>query len=328
MKRIITRKITLTIALLSCLPLLLALLVWKASPEPERPPLRVEWTYWPGFYPMAIAVESGLFEKYGVKIEPLLYDFGAKARSDFSAKRLDGAMLATGDILQLATEIPIKIVLLVDNSAGADQIVAQAEIASVADLRGKRVGYTPRDFGELFVIKMLEQNGLTTRDVTLVTIKSEDVLDALDKDLIDAGNTWEPHSSKAVSAGHHVIFTSASTPGLIVDTVMFHASVVKERPADIRAFVKAWFEAVEFWEKNPEAAARMIAKQTGLKPEEASKEGVKLFTLAESKAAFKRSQELTSVHTSTQAYIDLFVANGMLSSIPKLDELFDPSFLE
>ena len=121
MKRIITKKIA-PIALLSCLALLLAFLFLKATPEPERPPLRVEWTYWPGFYPMAIAVESGLFEKYGVKIEPLLYDSGAKARSDFSAKRLDGAMLATGDILQLATEMPIKIVLLVDNSAGADQV--------------------------------------------------------------------------------------------------------------------------------------------------------------------------------------------------------------
>lgn len=324
----ITKKGAATISLLLCLVALLAACTEATPPEPEHPPLRVEWTYWPGYYPMAIAVEQGLFEKHGVEVEALLYDSGPEALADFSAKKLDAAMFVTGDVLKLSTEVPLKVVLAVDYSAGADQVVARPDIASVADLRGKRISYTLGDFGELFIRKMLEQNGLTTQDVIRMNVDPEDVPDAIEKDIIEAGNTWEPYTTKALASGYHVIFSSADTPGLIMDVVTFHASVVEERPDDIRAFNKAWFEAVEFWENNPEEAAQIIAKHTGLKPEEVSKEGVKIFDLADNKVAFKRSPELTSAYTSAQAYIDLFIANGTLGTTPDLDELFDSSFLE
>ena len=321
-------KVVMYMSLLLCLTMLLTVCTDPTPPETKPPPLRVEWTYWPGFYPMAIAIELGLFAKHGVEVKPLLYDSAAKAVSDFSAKMLDGVMLPTSDILPLATRIPLKVVLIIDISAGADNVVARADIKSVRDLEGKRIGYSPGDFSELFILKMLKQNGLTRQDVTLMAIDSEDVLEALEQNLIAAGNTWEPYTSAAVRGGNRVIFSSTETPGLIMDAATFHASVVAARPNDILAFNTAWFEAVEFWENNPAEAAQMIAKHTDLKPEEVSSEGLKIFSVADNKAAFLRNQELTSVYSSAHAYIDLFVATGQLSVIPDLEELFDSSFIE
>lgn len=298
-----------------------------ATPEPERPPLKVEWTFWPGFYPIAIAVELGLFEKHNVKVEPLFYEDGSTATADFSAQKMDGAMFVTGDILTLATQAPLKIVLVLDNSAGADQVVAVPDVTTVADLRGKRIGLTTGGFSELFVRKMLEVNGLTTDDVIIKIVEPEAVPEGL-PDLIDAGHTWEPHTSRAVAAGNHVIFSSADTPGLIPDVLVFHASVVEERPDDIRAFIAAWFEAVAFWEANPEEAAQMIAKHTGLEPEEISAEGIKLFDLEDNKIAFTRGTDTTSLYVSTQEYIDFLIASGDLDTVPDLNQLIDPSFLE
>ena len=318
----------LTMSLFFSLSMLLTACTEPIPPETKHAPLRVAWIYWPGCYPMAIAIELGLFAKYGVEVKPLLYGSGPKAVSDFSAKKLDGVILPTSDILPLATRIPLKVVLIIDISAGADNVVARADIKSVRDLKGKRIGYSPGDFSELFILKMLEQNGLTRQDVTLMAIDSEDVLDALEQKLIAAGNTWEPYTSDAVRDGNRVIFSSTDTPGLIMDAAIFHASVVAARPDDILAFNTAWFEAVEFWENNPAEAAQMIAKHTGLKPEEVSSEGLKLFSAVDNKTAFIQSQRLTSVYTSAQAYIDLFIATGQLSVIPDLEELFDPSFIE
>ncbi len=322
-----TKTVKFAMSLLLCLSMLLVACSESTSPETKRPPLRIGWNYWPGYYPMTIAIELGLFVKYGVEVKPLLHDSAAKAVSDFSAKKLDGVMLPTSDILPLATRIPLKVVLIIDISAGADNVVARADIKSVRDLEGKRIGYSPGDFSELFILKMLEQNGLTRQDVTLMAINSEDVLEALEKKLIAAGNTWEPYTSDAVRDGNRVIFSSTNTPGLIMDAVTFHASVVAARPDDIRAFNTAWFEAVKFWKNNPTEAAQMIAKHTDLKPEEVSSEGLKLFSKVDNQAAFIRSQELTSVYSSAQAYIDLFIATGQLSVIPDLEELFDPSFI-
>lgn len=316
-----------TLALALAVSLFMMACAGAATPEPERPPLKVRWTLWPGFYPMTIAVELGLFEKHNVKVEPLFYKDGVAAMADFSAEKLDGIMTATGISLPLATQTPLKIVLVLDNSAGADQVVAVPDITTVADLRGKRVGLHSGGFGELFVHKMLEANGLTANDIIITIAQPETVPEAL-PGLIDAGHTWEPHTSRAVAAGNHVIFSSAETPGLIHDVLIFHASVVEERPDDIRGLIAAWFEALAFWEANPEETAQMIAKHTGLKPEEISTEGVKLFNLEDNKIAFARGTDTTSLYISTQEYVDFFIAKGYLSSAPDLEQLIDPSFLE
>ncbi len=295
--------------------------------EPESEPLKIEWTFWPGFYPMAIAQELKLFDKHNVKVESLLYHVGGKAVSDFAAKKLDAIMIATGDILELSTQTPLNVVLVIDNSDGADQVVATPDISTVADLQGKKLGYFQGDFSELFIRKMLEMNNLGLDDVTSVITEAEKIPEAL-PDLVDAGHTWEPYTTEAVEAGNNIIFSSADTPGLIADILVFHAAVVEERPEDIRAFIAAWFEAVEFWETNPDEAAQMIAKHIDLEPTEVSKEGVKMFNLEDNKIAFTKGNATTSLYVSMQEYIDFFVASGDLGKLPDLDQLLLPAFLE
>ncbi len=311
-----------------CLSILLVACTDPTPLKTNPPPLQVGWTYWPGYYPMAIAIELGLFAKHGVEVKPLLYDSRTKSVSNLAAKNLDGALLSMCDIIPLAAKIPLKVVLITDTSAGADNVVARTDIESVRDLENKRVGYSPGDFSELFILKMLEKNGLTRQDVTLVSIYSENIPNALESKTLAAGNTWGTYTTNAIRDGNHVIFSSVETLGLIISAVTFHASVLTVRPDDIRAFNTAWFEAVEFLKSNPAEAARMISKHTDLNPEEISTEEFKIFNIVDNKAAFIRSQQLTSVYTSAQAYIDLFVTTGQLSVLPDLEELFDSSFVE
>ncbi|MBI1877819.1 MAG: hypothetical protein HYR94_06265, partial [Chloroflexi bacterium] len=53
--------------MVALLMLITACTAGAATPAPEHPPLKVSWNLWPGFYPMIIAQELGLFEKHGVK---------------------------------------------------------------------------------------------------------------------------------------------------------------------------------------------------------------------------------------------------------------------
>ena len=73
-----------------------------------------------------------------------------------------------------------------------------AGIQGIIDLRGKRVAQTPGTSSIYFLVDMLRMVGLTTADVTLVTMEGPDMPAALASKQIDAMAMWEPHAQNAL----------------------------------------------------------------------------------------------------------------------------------
>lgn len=309
--------------------LTVSLLAGCAAPQtPAKAPLRIEWTYWPGDWILLVAHRKGFFEKHGLQVEPVLYEVFDQAMPDLAAEKIDGGFFVAGDLVPIVKGDNLRAVFITDVSDGADQIVASADIASLADLRGKRIGASLGTFGELFVWEMLKSAKISPADVTLVDIEAESVPDAI-PDQIDAGHTWEPHTSRALAKGQHIIFTSADTPGLIPDLLVFRTKILRERPDDVRAFLAAWLEALEFTLANPEEAAQIIAEEAGLSLEEVSFEGVKLYSLEDNRAAFAQNPgtDTTSIYFTTQLYVNFLISSGNLTTAPDVTQMLDPSFL-
>ncbi len=175
---------------------------------------------------------------------------------------------------------------------------------------------------------MLEANDLTVNDITLMNARGEQMPELVESGKVQAGNTWEPHLSKAIAAGLRVLFTSKQTPGLIPDVMVFQASVLRERPDDVRAFIKAWFQAVDYWKVNPKEGNALIANALKLKPETISLTGVKLFTLKDNKQAFTPGTNTESLHYTTQLYSNFFAQTNSLNYHPDGNQLLDSSFLQ
>ena len=215
-------------------------------------PLKVAWSLYPGYSPFVIAFEKDWITKHGGSVKPVLYDVSAKQLPDFEAEKIDGGFFALADALTLAARSPgkFRLVMVADNSDGADLVVAAPEIAHVTDLRGQRIGTGIGSFRELLVRQMLQAHGLSVNDVVLVNMGPEEVPDAI-PDTIKAGQTWHPFAAQAIANDGHVIFSSSETPGLIPDVLVFRTSVIAQRPDDVRAVVDAWFEALEFWRSHP-----------------------------------------------------------------------------
>lgn len=298
------------------------------APALPHPPLRIEWTYWPGDWILLVAKDQGFFEKHGVQVEPVLYEVFDDAIPDMAAEKIDGGFFVVGDLLPIYSNDNLRAIFITDVSDGADQVVASPDIQTPADLRGKRIGVSLGTFGELFVRQMLQKYGIKPAEVKFVDINAEAVPDAIPA-LIDAGHTWEPATSQALQKGQRIIFTSAETPGLIPDLLVLRASILRERPDDARAFLAAWLEAVEFTKTHPEEAIASIAKLSGMTPEEISFEGVRLYTLEDNLAAFSQNpgNDTTSIYFTTQLYVQALVESGMLTMLPDINQMLDPSFL-
>jgi len=86
---------------------------------------------------------------------------------------------------------------------GRYRLVARrsAGIASLADLKGKRVGTLRATSAEYFLARMLDSAGLAMNDVTIVQVGPlKNLAPAIAKQEIDAVAIWEPFSEDAVRA--------------------------------------------------------------------------------------------------------------------------------
>lgn len=318
-------KVSLLVVVIFITSIVLAACGTPAAPSANKTPLKVSWNLWVGFYPLIIADKNGLFEKHGVQVELVLMNGPQDTMVALSSHAVDGSTGVFTDLIPLANENELHAVMVTDSSDGGDQFVSAADAATVADLKGKRIGTQFGTFSELFVREMLNQNGLALGDVQLVNVPPEQLPGALGN-TVDAGHTYEPFTSEAINNGYHVLFSSSDTPGLIVDVVAFRGSVVKERPEDIRAFVAAWAEALAWWQANPAEGNAIIAEATGQKMEDISTTGAHLYSLEDNKKAFDKNQP-GSLYDITQKNIDFFSSTGGLSSAPDITQLIDASFL-
>jgi len=312
----------------------LAIIVLAActgASESKHPPLKVEWTDWYGDYTMIIAQEKGFFKKHGVEVEPARYKIFSEALPDLTAAKIDGGLFAIGDALAVAGNDSVKAIMVYD-SGGTSEVAAVPEIQSVQDLRGKRVGVNIGTYTELFVREMLKSGGLTIGDVTLVNVGPEAIPDKLGKDL-EAGYIWEPYTTQAVERGNHVLYGDSENPKvtkIFPDVIVFRSAVTKDRPDDVRAFLAAWSEAVEYRKANPEESNAIIAKVMGYAPEDIVPSGDEIYTLADNRQFFTETtgQVESTIHQLARLNLDFLITTGAVTNPPDLHQLLDPSFLK
>lgn len=297
--------------------LLFASHAW-APTESKRPPLKVGFASFVGEYPGMIAQEKGFFKAQGVDVELIYKQYTQLERANFSAGKYDGASLALGSFIILsATNPDIQGVMLIDESTGADVVVAQSQIKTVADLKGKKLGTNLGGFSELFVTEMLKSSNLTSDDVNLVKLEALEIPQRLKNNTIQAGHTWEPHLSEAIKLGGHILFTSKQSPGLILDMIIFRRDTIRDRPEDVRAFVRGWLQAITYWRANVQEGKAIISKALKIPINTISLEGVNLTDLGENQKFFQSSNP-NSIYKTAKIYADFFIRSGNVTRIPEL----------
>lgn len=318
-------KNTLKIFLLSItINILVSCSVFQPT-ERKALPLRVEFTQWWGDYTLVIAQENKLFEKYGVQVEPVYYQSFSETYPDLASGQIDGALIAVGDVINVNRSAAMKVVAISDDG-GDDAIVASPEITSIQDLKGKRVGVLVGTQYELIVSEMLRSVNMLPGDISIIEINPEDATAVLANNQVDAVYTWEPFLSNAISDGNKVLYPKEQLR-LFPDMIVFNKSVVEQRPEDIRAFLKAWFEAVEYRQKNPELTRSIIANYLGVSIEEVqSDDNLKILTLDDNKALFNIQSE-TSIFSITKRTSDYLISIGALTQQTDPLELLDDKYL-
>ena len=300
------------------------------SPEPltvKPPPLKVNCVPFVGNMPVLIAQKKGFFKAQGIDVQLSYVDYLQLQQADFSAGKYDAIGLTLGDFIMLsATNPDMQAVMVVDESTGVDAVVAQSDIKTILDLKGKKLGADLGGFSEVFVSEMLKTSKLTSEDISLVKAEALEVPQRIQKNAIQAGHTWEPYLSEALKLGANILFTSKQTPGLILDVVAFRGEVIRDRPEDIRAFVRGWLQALSYWETNIPEGNEIASQGLNIPSNTMSLEGIDLTDFAENKKFFQ-SDSPNYIYKTAKKYADFFIRTGNVTRLPNLESLFNSSLL-
>ncbi|MBI5945615.1 MAG: ABC transporter substrate-binding protein [Chloroflexi bacterium] len=321
----ILRAISLTLALL-----ILAQSGAACTTQKGEPPIRIAISAWAGVEPAELASQLGYFDKHGVAVKLVRFSVYGDAIEALIDGKVDAGMQTLDDSIRcLAEGKDVRVVLLTDYSFGGDGLVALPEFKSVADLRGERIGVETGTVGHLSLLKILEISGMTTDDVTIVSIPTWEIQQAMQDGQIAAGITWEPYLTKTAKAtGGNILITSREYPETIITTMTVDAGTAAERPDDIQKIVAAYFDAINYIKANPQDAYMRMGQSEGISAAEFESQaaGIRYLDLAANAELFG-SQGAGRVSEQTQTIAKFLLDQKVISALPDLDQLLAPNFI-
>jgi NitT/TauT family transport system substrate-binding protein len=296
-------------------------------------PIKIGYSDWPGWTAWEIAKEKDFFKKHGVDVKLIWFPIYTDSLTALNTGKLDANCQTWSDTIPpLAEGIKLKAVLVNDNSAGNDGLVAKKEFKNIKALKGKTVATELGTVDHFLLLQALAKNGMTEKDIVYKNMTVPDAAAAFRQGKLDAAVIWQPSLNDVMKEGKaNLLFTSKDVPGLIPDLLVFQTKVVGKRAADVQKVVNAWFDVVEFIEKNEDEAVKIMAKVVEQKPEDykAFLPGTKFFGLKANLQAFKKDEsDVHSLYGSGKVISEFLVQSGLMKKAPEYPSALDATFVE
>jgi NitT/TauT family transport system substrate-binding protein len=302
------------------------------SSEASDTKITIGFSAWPGWFPLQVAQEKGLFAKNGVNVELKYFDSYTDSLNALSTGAIDANSQTLNDTLASVSGGAKEIIVLVnDNSTGNDKIIAREGITGIADLKGKKVAVEQGTVDHYLLLLALAGAKLGPNDIDLVPLATDAAAAAFAGGQVDAVGAFAPFTTTALQRkGSKAIATSAEFPGAIPDHLVVKPSVVKDRAKDVQAIVNTWFETLRWIKDNKDEAVRIMAKRAGVSTEDYQSydAGTTIFTRQQNLDAF--TPGTTPAHLNYQAdqIVEFITSTGLAKEKPSLDGLFDDHFVK
>jgi len=287
-----------------------------------------DWTGWVAWY---VAQDQGYFRKYRADVKLVWFANYSDSIAALSTGQLDANSQTWSDTLgPLAKGLPLKVVLVNDNSAGNDALLVGPRIKTFADLRGHKVALEQYSISHFVLYTALARNGLKPSDVNVVNLSAGDAAAAFMSGGVDAAVVWNPWISQIVKSGKGTpLFTSAQMPGLIPDLLVAQARALQTRRKDFVGMMRAWFDAVAFIRAQPERAVAIMSKVVSMSPEQyrVFLPGTRFFDAAANQEAFDahNPKALVNVAPTIAAFL---LSNKLIDGQPDAARAIDRTLLD
>jgi NitT/TauT family transport system substrate-binding protein len=307
-----------------------AIILVSALTQSARAEIKVgvsDWTGWVAWY---VAQDQGYFRKYGANVRLVWFANYSDSIAALSTGQLDANSQTWSDTLgPLQKGLPLKAVLINDNSFGNDALMVSPKIHGFADLKGKTVALEQFSVSHFVLYTALARHGLAPRDVTVVNLSAGDAAAAFISGRVDVAVVWNPWISQIEKSGKgRALFTSRDMPGLIPDLLVAQQSAIQNKRQDLIGMTRAWFDTVAFIQNNPDAAVKIMSRVVSMSPADYKVflPGTRFFDAAANLDGFNAASPASLVAVAPQISTFL-LANRLIDGKPDPTRGVDGSIL-
>jgi NitT/TauT family transport system substrate-binding protein len=239
-----------------------------AAAAPER--LVLSFSEQPLSAQVYVAEARGLFAREGLDVTLLRRSSGKAALDDLVAGRADVATASETPILFAALdERRICILSTIAVTERNLALVGRRDrgLLGPEDLRGKRVGVSPRTNSEFFLDVLLIYSWMRSDELTIVDLAPEQMVPALAAGRVDAVSVWEPHLSEAQRRlGRNAVTFTGQGIYRWTWNLVTGRELARQRPEAMRRLLRALAAATREIAAEPAAARLLVAERLGLPP--------------------------------------------------------------
>ena len=277
-----------------------------------------------GFMHLYAAVDHGLFDKYGIKVEHVYIRGSHTSLAALASNEIQFLYCAAdATIPGMATGVDAKLV-------GAPLVglpyvlLTRKDIKKPEDLRGKSIGITtPGDLTHRLSKAMLKKFHFTERDVTLRPLggSQPERYNAMVQDVVQAIPITPPLDVRGRKDGFNVIYNLNDLDLPFIYSSLHTNSKSLRDPQLVQRFVAAMAESIYFVEKNPDKAKASVGRVLKLTDQESLDSSYNAYA----KTIINRKMIVPA--DAVEEAIDLARESGT-NVVRKPADLFDNTFAE
>ena len=294
--------------------------------------INLAYSTWNGYIGLVIAQKEGYFAKHGLNVKSTVIEDPVQRFNALKAGQLN-AIATTVDTFSrtVAEGIASTMVLGLDASVGGDGIVSQKSITSVKQLKGQKVAVSNGSTSQWLLAYVLKQNGMSLKDVNQIDMTAGDAGAAFAAGRVPVAVTWQPWLDRAkTNPKGHVLVDTHKYPTIIVDEVAFAPSYVKEHPAQVKAFIAAYGDALKLLRTNPSKAFADVTKYLGQTPAEikATMKDVPIWSLAQSRKYYGTPAHPGPIYKVFNQSAQFWKSIGQIKKLPSAKGAIDGTFMQ
>lgn len=286
---------------------------------------------WMGYHPLLVADKSGIFKTNNADTELVNFTSANDEIEAFKQGNINGAALTLDEAFSLIADgYLLKIVLVLDYSAGGDQIIGQPEITEISQLTGKKVGYEGSLVGDFLLSQALEKNHIKKTSIEMVNVSSNEWIEAFKSKKVDALVCFNPIAAQLVhDEKGTVLFSSALIPFQIIDVLVFSNSYYEANKENLVKIVKSWFDALAYQKNNPAKTMELITtlKNIDTINYKESLNGLGAPNFEENKRLFDPNSP-QNIYKYAQSIMNFMLKQNLISDRFATDQLFPSDILE
>ena len=159
--------------LIFCFIILPMLIMFQPANAADKLTVLLDWYVNPDHAPLFVADAQGFFAQQGLDVELIAPANPNDPPKLVAAKKADIAISYQPQLhLQVDAGLPlVRIGTLVATPLNCLVVLESSDIHHISDLKNRKIGYSVAGFEDVLLASILEANGLTTDDVTLINVK-------------------------------------------------------------------------------------------------------------------------------------------------------------